>query len=84
MVALCPHNIPSDTIEPRMLRLFMDKVVTHQYTINAKEALLATLMHKVSLNRPKIHTIPLLTTGDTVSKTSHSPVWGSIQTFKHH
>ena len=66
---LCLHHNPSNTIEPRMLRVFLDKVVPKTYTTHAKDALLATLMHKKCAQARK-NTIPVLTARAAIGKTT--------------
>ena len=46
LAALCMRHKPSETIEPRMLRVFWDRVVPDAYRIQPKDTLLAVLMHK--------------------------------------
>ena len=58
-------------VEPRMLRVFLDKVVPKTYTILVKDTLLATLMHK-KFAQPAKNTIPVLTTREDVGKTTPS------------
>ena len=70
LAALCLHS-PSDTIEPRMLRVDLDKVVPNTYTIHAKDTLFATLMHKKFAQHPQ-NTNPVLTTREVVGKTTPS------------
>ena len=54
LAALCLRHKPSETIEPRMLRVFLDRVVPDAYRIQPKDTLLAMLMHKHSANmRPR-------------------------------
>ena len=65
LAALCLQHKPSETIEPRMLRVFLDRVVPDAYRIQTKDTLLAMLMHKH-------FSIPVLTTREAVSKTSPS------------
>ena len=42
LAALCLRHKPSETIEPRMLRVFLDRVVPDAYRIQPKDTLLAT------------------------------------------
>ena len=65
LAALCLRHKPSETIEPRMLRVFLDRVVPDAYRIQPKDTLLAMLMHKH-------FSIPVLTTREAVGKTSPS------------
>ena len=65
LAALCLRHKPSETIEPRMLRVFLDRVVPDAYRIQPKDTLLAVLMHKH-------FSIPVLTTREAVGKTSPS------------
>ena len=44
--ALCLRHKPSETIEPRMLRVFLDTVTPKQYAISPKDTSLAMVMHK--------------------------------------
>ena len=69
LAALCVHHIASNTIEPRMLRVILDKAVPETHTIHAKDTLLATFMHKKFAQPPK-NTIPVLTTREAVGKTT--------------
>ena len=46
LAALCLRHKPSQTIEPIMLRVFLDRVVPDAYRIQPKDTLLAMLMHK--------------------------------------
>ena len=55
LAALCLRHKPSKTIEPRMLRVFLDRVVPAAYRIQPKDTLLAMLMRKH-------FSIPFLTT----------------------
>ena len=65
LAALCLRRKPSESIEPRMLRVFLDRVVPDAYRIQPKDALMAMLMHKH-------FSIPVLTTREAVGKTSPS------------
>ena len=65
LAALCLRHKPSETIEPRMLRVFLDRVALDAYHIQPKDTLLAMLMHKH-------FSIPVLTTREAVGKTSPS------------
>ena len=65
LAALCLRHKPSGIIEPRMLRVFLDRVVPDAYRIRPKDTLLAVLMHKH-------FSIPVLTTREAVGKTSLS------------
>ena len=65
IVALCLRHKPSESIEPRMLRVFLDSVVLDAYRIQPKDTLPAMLMHKLFSN-------PVLTTREAVGKTSPS------------
>ena len=71
LAAMCLYHSSSDTIEPRMLRAFLGKVVPKIYTINAKDTLLATSMHKKFAQPPK-NTSLVLTTREVVGKTTPS------------
>ena len=71
LAALCLHHSPSDTMELRMLRVFLDKVVPTTYTIHANDTPLATLMHKKCAQPPK-NTIRVLSTREAVGKTTPS------------
>ena len=55
LAALCLRHKLSESIEPRMLRVFLDRVVPDAYRIQPKDTLLAMLMHKH-------FSIPVLTT----------------------
>ena len=66
--ALYLHHNPSDTIEPRMLWVDIAKVLPKTYTIQSKDTLLATLMHK-KFARPTKIAISVLTTHEAVGKT---------------
>ena len=63
--ALCLQHKPSETIEPRKLRVFLDRLTPKQYAISPKDTLLAMLMHK-NLE------IPVLTTRESVGPTTPS------------
>ena len=65
LAALCLRHKPSETIEPRLLRVFLDRVVPDAYRIQPKDTLLAVLMHKH-------FSIPVLTAREAVGKTSPS------------
>ena len=65
LAALCLRHKPSETIEPRMLTVFLDTVTPKQYAISPKDTLLAMLMHKK-------FEIPVLTTKEAVGKTTPS------------
>ena len=65
LAALCLRHKPSETIEPRMLRVFLDTVTPKQYAISPKDTLLAMLMHKK-------FEIPVLTTREAVGKAAPS------------
>ena len=65
LAALCLRHRPSETIEPRMLKVFLDLVTPKQYAISPKDTLLAMLMRK------KCQT-PVLTTRKAVGKTTPS------------
>ena len=65
LAALCLRHKPSETIEPRMLRVFLDRVVPDAYRIQPKDTLLAMLMHKH-------FSIHVSTTREAVGKTSPS------------
>ena len=65
LAALCLRHKPSETIELRMIRVFLDRVVPDAYRIQPKDTLLAMLMHKH-------FSIPVLTTREAVGKTSPS------------
>ena len=64
LATLCLRHKPSE-IEPRMLRVFLDRVVPDAYRIQPKDTLLAVLMHKH-------FSIPVLTTREAMGKTSPS------------
>ena len=63
--ALCLRHKPAETIEPRMLIVFLDAVTPKQYAISPKDTLLAMLMHKT-------FAILVLTTKEAVGKTTPS------------
>ena len=63
--ALCLRHKPPETIEPRILRVFLDTVTPKQGAISPKDTLLAMLMHKK-------FEIPVLTTREAVGKTTPS------------
>ena len=65
LAALCLRHKLYETIEPRMLRGFLDTVTPKQYAISPQDTLLAMLMHKK-------FAIPLLTTREAVGKTTPS------------
>ena len=65
LAALCLRHKPSETIEPRMLRVFLDTFTPKQYAISPKDTLLGMLMHKK-------FEIPVLTTKEAVGKTTPS------------
>ena len=65
LAALCPRHKPSETVEPRMFRVFLDTVTPKQYAISPKDALLAMLMLKK-------FEIPVLTTREVVGKKTPS------------
>ena len=65
LAALCLRHKPSQTIEPRMLRVSLDTVTPKQYAISPKDTLLAMVMHKK-------YEIMVLTTKEAVGKTTPS------------
>ena len=65
LAQLCLRHKPPETIEPRMLRAFLDGVVLDAYRIQPNGTLLAMVMHKR-------FSIPILTTRQAVGKTSPS------------
>ena len=65
LATLCLRHKPSDSIEPRMLRVFLDRVVPDAYRIQPKDTLLVMLVH----NHFSIH---VLTTREAMGKTSRS------------
>ena len=65
LAALCSRHKPSHTVEPRMLRLFLDQVVPQHCAIQRKDTLPAMLMHK-------IFSIPVLTVLELVGKITHN------------
>ena len=65
LAALCLRHKLSETIEPRMLRVFLDTVTPKQHAISPKDMVLAMLTHKQ-------FEIPILTTRYTVGKTTAS------------
>ena len=65
LAALCLRHKPFETIEPQMLRVFLDTVTAKQYAISPKDTLLAMLMHEK-------FEIPVLTTREAVGKTTPS------------
>ena len=65
LAALCLRHKPTQTIEPRMLKVVLDMVTPKQYAISPKDTLLAMLMHKK-------FEIPVLTTREAVGKTTPS------------
>ena len=65
LAALCLRHKVSETIEPRMLRVFLDTVTPNQYAISPKDTLLAMVMQKK-------FEIPVLTTREAVGRTTAS------------
>ena len=65
LAALCLRHKTSQTIEPRMLRVFLDTVTPKQYAISPKDTLLAMFLHKK-------FEIPVLTTREAMGKTTPS------------
>ena len=63
LAALCLRHKPSEIIEPRILRVFLDTVTPKEYAISPKDTLLALLMHKQ-------FEIWILTTGEADGKTT--------------
>ena len=63
LAALCLRHNPSETIEPLMLKVFLDTVTPKHYAISAKDRLLAMLMHNT-------FEIPVFTTREFVGKTT--------------
>ena len=65
LAAVCLRHKPSESIEPRMLRVFLDRVAPDANRIQSKDTLLAMLMHKHC-------SILVLTTREALGKTSPS------------
>ena len=65
LAALCLWHKPSESIEPRMLRVVLDRVIPDAYRIQPKDTLLAMLMHKH-------FSVPVLTTREAVGNISPS------------
>ena len=65
LAALCLRHKPSETIEPRMLRVFLHTVIPKQRVISPKDTLMAMLMHTKFEK-------PVFTTKEAVGKTTPS------------
>ena len=65
LAVLCLRHKSPETIEPRMLRAFLDTVTPKQYAISPKDTLSAMLVHKKGENR-------VFTTREAVGKTTPS------------
>ena len=65
LAALCLRHKPSETMEPRMLRVFLDTVTPKHDAISAEDTLLARVMHK------KFEVL-ILTIREAVGKTTPS------------